>query len=440
MRLNVRVQPSKVFLPVNEEDKEEEEAEEEEEELEEGQLPKPKKPKPIRMEWHCLGGIITEIKKINTEFNDNRGLKPITVFITGAPGSGKSYHAEILSKYYNIPRINATHVTSKIVDVQSELGEAIRTKLSELKDEMLEEAENNKKEDEIINPDTIKPRIPKDLLAKAFRWALTQNSCRNRGFVLDGFPKNYDDAWNVFKTMPPAKDPEEAEEEPDKSKMVTDFSIFPQSVIEFYGSDSEIISKIKVLPEEKIVGTHYNLEDMNRRLKIYRADNHDPAGAPSVTDFFIEHSVDPLLLHCNDQNSLEASKIYMERFGKPFNYQTNDETEEENRIKKEEEIKENAKKTLAQIKTKNEELETDKRILKTEEIKKKITRFQQRELDRLERMAEHVKGYMLENVYEVLAVGLTKVCIKKRDDPVDFLARYLFKHADGIPHPDPNLY
>jgi hypothetical protein len=78
--------------------------------------------------------------------------------------------------------------------------------------------------------------------------------------------------------------------------------------------------------------------------------------------------------------------------------------------------------------------------MKNEEIKKKIAIFQQREIDNIERLSEHVKGYMIENVLDVLSQGLFRVCSKNRGDPVDYLAKYLFKHSDGIPHPDPYLY
>ena len=443
LNLNVKIKPSSFFLPPTEEDKEEEEEEEPpEEEGEEGET-KIKKPKPIRMQWHCLGGLITEIKKINIEFNETRNLKPITILVTGPPGSGKSYNATQLAKYYNIPHINASYVASKAIELQNDLGEAIRTSLAELKEAMLEEAENNKKEGEEINPDTIKPRIPKELLVKVFRWALNQNPCRNRGYVLDGFPKSYDNALHLFKIRPPTKEGEDEpndDEPPDPKKMIVDFAIFPQSVIEFYGTDLELIEKVKELPEEMIHGTHHNLKDMQRRLKEYRELNNNPTGIPSVTTFFEENSVDVLSMHCNDKNCLEAEKIYVERYGKPNNYQVHDGIAEEKRIKELEKIRESHENRRFMELKKHEELEFDKRSLKNEDIKKKVAAVQQREIDNLERMAEHVKGYMLENVYDVLSIGLTKVCIKKRDDPIDYLAKYLFKHADGIPHPDPNLY
>lgn len=70
-----------------------------------------------------------------------------------------------------------------------ELTENIKTRLDEIREEM--EADNPD-DDEDENKPVIMPRIPDDLLAEAFRWKLKSNDCRNRGFVLDGWPKNYE--------------------------------------------------------------------------------------------------------------------------------------------------------------------------------------------------------------------------------------------------------
>ena len=34
-------------------------------------------------------------------------------------------------------------------------------------------------------------RIPDILINEAVRWRLNRNDCQNRGYVLDGYPKNY---------------------------------------------------------------------------------------------------------------------------------------------------------------------------------------------------------------------------------------------------------
>jgi len=45
------------------------------------------------------------------------------------------------------------------------------------------------KEFKATNPNE---RFPDDLMNEAVRWRLNQNDCQNRGYVLDGYPRNYD--------------------------------------------------------------------------------------------------------------------------------------------------------------------------------------------------------------------------------------------------------
>jgi len=44
--------------------------------------------------------------------------------------------------------------------------------------------------------------IPNDIINEAVRWRLERNDCQNRGYVLDGYPKNFGNAENVFVVTP----------------------------------------------------------------------------------------------------------------------------------------------------------------------------------------------------------------------------------------------
>ena len=133
---------------------------------------------------------------------------------------------------------------------------------------------------------------------------LAANACRNRGYILDGYPKTYDDACRCFldrtirydeETGDPIEE-EDAEslasDDPDyvKRDFTTGYerteSIFPSSCIALTGKDSELIDRVKLHPEEKIVGTHYNEADMKRRLATYRTANNSVVAEPSVQEFF----------------------------------------------------------------------------------------------------------------------------------------------------------
>lgn len=62
-----------------------------------------------------------------------------------------------------------------------------------------------------------------------------------------------------------------------------------------------------------------------------------------------------------------------------------------------------------------------------------------KEKELLESRAHPLKHYMMENVMPILADGLKEVCSEIPDDPVDFLARYLFKYSNEVRQPDPTL-
>lgn len=85
-------------------------------------------------------------------------------------------------------------------------------------------------------------KLSSELMSEAFRWRLSQTDCQNRGYVLDGYPKSYKTAQEVFVVTPikPEKvkakaegeeeeeeekvpEPEEEEEEENKKKYAPQF-------------------------------------------------------------------------------------------------------------------------------------------------------------------------------------------------------------------------
>ena len=56
--------------------------------------------------WHARFGIRKNIRSLEGEFNKFRGLNPVKIYVTGPPASGKTFYAEKLAHYYNIPRIH----------------------------------------------------------------------------------------------------------------------------------------------------------------------------------------------------------------------------------------------------------------------------------------------------------------------------------------------
>ena len=103
----------------------------------------------------------------------------------------------------------------------------------------MEEPEDGWPEIEIDNSEI---RVPDELLFRVLKLKLAENSCRNRGYILDGFPRTYKDAQNIFLYKPvkydengePIEDDDvelEEGEEPSFEGFEKDNSIFPSSCI-----------------------------------------------------------------------------------------------------------------------------------------------------------------------------------------------------------------
>ncbi len=116
--------------------------------------------------WHSKFGIRKNIRALEKEFNSFRGLNPVKIFISGPPASGKTFYAEKLAHYYNIPRVHVRQLVDEVfrraaIDEEA-AGEDVltnncRTKLEEIKQAM--EDEINEKRADMEEPEDGWPDI-----------------------------------------------------------------------------------------------------------------------------------------------------------------------------------------------------------------------------------------------------------------------------------------
>lgn len=254
---------------------------------------------------------------LNNEFNDYRKLKPVKILITGPPASGKSHCAKILAKYYNIPHITIQSALDLIPKLKGDFAEQVTTFIDEKKDAVVEEFESreDRKEDETLNRDEIMVRLPDRFLYKLMKMKLSENACRNRGYILDGYPRSHTDAQYVFLKrvfkettnedgdveVEEADENDEIEEDAlddegvliqkDFSKYEPDVHLIPDSIIQLDGPLEAIRLRLMNLSEDKIENTHWNNDGLIRRTKVYREVNNSPIGDPSLLDFFTKWSI-----------------------------------------------------------------------------------------------------------------------------------------------------
>lgn len=138
-----------------------------------------------------LGFCPQSMELLNKEFNLFRGLFPLKIFISGPPAAGKTHYAQKLAESYGVPHIKIGDLIATAIKQQNAFGDEIRAKIEELKDITVAEYEKtrNKKKDPELDRATIKVRLPDDILYRIVRIQMNSAACKNKGFILDGYPR-----------------------------------------------------------------------------------------------------------------------------------------------------------------------------------------------------------------------------------------------------------
>uniref|UniRef100_A0A6U3WS76 Adenylate kinase active site lid domain-containing protein n=1 Tax=Ditylum brightwellii TaxID=49249 RepID=A0A6U3WS76_9STRA len=100
----------------------------------------------------------------------NPALKTLGIIIAGAPASGKGTQCEYIKKEFGVVHLSTGDMLRAAVKEGSELG---------------------KKAEELMNSGKL---VPDDIIIGAVRERLDQKDVKERGFLLDGFPRTEDQA------------------------------------------------------------------------------------------------------------------------------------------------------------------------------------------------------------------------------------------------------
>jgi adenylate kinase len=134
------------------------------------------------------------------------------------------------------------------------------------------------------------------------------------------------------------------------------------------------------------------------------------------------------------QRIIDTCSIYIENGkGKPFNYRpTRKERQEMNIQAKQKAESKNESVPLGAKEFRQTEMQAqEQQQLEEKEIKNSYIR---EEMKMLERRAMPLRQYLLESIVPILTEGLLDVCKTKPNDPVDYLAEWLFRN-----NPEANL-
>ncbi|XP_055649881.1 adenylate kinase 7 [Falco peregrinus] len=389
----------------------------------------------FNIKWVAQAGLVENIEQIIKEYKQSRGLLPLKVCIHGPPGIGKSTIAEQLCKYYKLHHIKINDVISETI---ANLEKIVAPKEQD-SDSVEEEGEDNK-EDQGKNVEAAHKllagiresmeqnagHLDDQYVVKFVKDKLKSMPCRNQGYVLDGFPETYDQAEDLYNLE------SEDEEEEVKGKInKCDKLITPEFIISLTASDEFLINRIINLPERIVAGTHYTQDRFLQSLNLFRELNTDDK---TVLNYFDELEIYPQFIDVakfEDPENRFIIKEIIKEIGEPRNYGLTDAEKEKLERKAAEECLVREAQEKAERKRKQAE-ERAERMANWEEWNKHMEEVKRQEQELLEAQSMPLRNYLMKNVMPTLMQGITECCRIRPDDPVDFLAEYLFKNSPDI--------
>nr|XP_021530884.1 adenylate kinase 7 isoform X5 [Aotus nancymaae] len=192
-------------------------------------------------------------------------------------------------------------------------------------------------------------------------------------------------------------------------------------------SDEFLKERVINLPESIVAGTHYSQDRFLQALSNYRDINLEDE---TVLNYFDEIEIHPIHIDVGkleDAQNRLAIKQLIKEIGEPQNYGLTDEEKAEKEWKAAEErlAREAAEEAEREHK---EAVETAEKIARWEEWNKQLEEVKREERELLEAQSIPLRNYLMTYVMPTLIQGLNECCSVRPEDPVDYLAEYLFKN------------
>ncbi|XP_051795523.1 adenylate kinase 7 isoform X3 [Acanthochromis polyacanthus] len=365
----------------------------------------------LSVSWLCEFGLVENIELVVEEYRQTRRLLPIRLCVLGPPAVGKSTISKKICEHYKLHHITLKDTISETI---SQLKAAVKNAGPDAKDSAAEAQEllSSLKDAGEQNEGVLDEQL------KVLKDKLMSNPCRNQGFVLDDFPKTYEQAKELF----------EVEEHDGASQTFYSRKISPEFVLYLDASDSFLMDRMINLPERLVQEHSYEPELFLKRLARYRENSTDEE---TVTNYFVEMDISPLYLEISSSDQPDCSLLMqkiVDTVGQPRNYgpSSREVEEEEERRKAEQRIRREIQERAEEEQKEAEEARS--RAERWEEWIKSLEEVRQQEEEQLEALSVPMRSYLMEHVLPTLTQGLTECCRAHPQDPVDFLAEYLLKN------------
>ena len=371
--------------------------------------------------WHCEYGIPENLSILRKEFCLYRGLQLIKIFVYGPPSSGKSKLSMELSSKYKLIYLNIDNVLKWGRKLKNELGNEIANKYNELKNnaiQALDEYNKRKTKKKTDPPLDIKQylRLPDELVIKILQARLDSDDCLSKGYVLDGYPKNYEQATLVFNNE----------------------AIIPDFVLNIANCTEENLkSNLKTINDYE---TNAELIDKRfiRRYAEYKQWNENAQNKP-LSAFFEEKNIEIFDYDYNKLENEETKEEYIEELNDYF-YKNGD-IDNNNKLYDDELtapiMKDENSYLLKMINNNNnKELShsiSDKKsesgLAKIQKMDKytvnKINELKCNEQKLLEKKSEVLRFFLNSKIVPLISKGILQACKNMPEDPVIALADYI---------------
>ncbi|KAM3861478.1 adenylate kinase 7-like [Diretmus argenteus] len=372
------------------------------------------------LRWVSQAGIVENMDRVVKEYKHTRQLLPVRIFLTGPPAVGKTTVAEKLCKHYQVHHIMLKDVIEeKITQLEEMLSGG-----DDVNEEAVADAQN---ELQTIR-DSMKNnagRLTDHLVIQILQEKLNSQPCRNQGFVLDGFPKTYDQAKSIFSD-------EDTENQDLKSKApVYNKKITPEHVFALDASEEFLERRVRDLPQGVVEKMRYTQEEFVARLAKYRQLS---TTRETLLDYFDELEIHPEHIEVNtdDPEYTEAIKRIVEVVGTPKNYGLSPEEQavEDRKLQEERQQKLATEAAEAAEKKRRDEAELVKLTAQREEWNRKLSEVKRQQEELLEALSLPLRNYLMKHVMPSLSEAMIDCCQVKPDNPVLFLADHLLRNID----------
>ncbi|XP_068730218.1 adenylate kinase 7-like isoform X1 [Montipora capricornis] len=378
----------------------------------------------MNISWVAELGLMENIDNIIKEYKETRGLLPLRACILGPPASGKTLVIKQLCEHYKLHHIKIQDVIDEAIDrLQRSVARADaegddEDDLKAQEDQEFLEALQDSKERSSAG------RFEDQYIIRFYRDKLHSMPCQNQGFILDGYPKTYEQAKELFAA-------EEGEEGEEDSPLSYDKLTMPEVVASLEAPDEFLKNRVMNLPESVVAGTHNTEEGLMRRLADFRAINTEDE---TVLNYFDELEIHPDHIDITQDKTRKMTKTVEQikkLMGSPRNYgPTPEELAEMERIETEKRLQKERKER--EEREKRDAEEAAERQRREEEWRVRLSEVKRQEQELLENQSIPLRNYLMKHVMPTLAQGLIECCKMRPGDPVDYLAEYLFKNNPQI--------